>query len=67
MKISPTQYFGNLSLLLDLEAEAEKREAVREQTRLSPLEAEASGNSLIQLVIREEGYGLGGRFLLGLG
>ncbi len=67
MKISPTQYFGNLSLLLDLEAEAEKREAVREQTRLSPLEAEASGNSLIQLVIREEGYGLGGHFLLGFG
>ncbi len=67
MKTSPTQYFGNLSLLLDLEAEAEKREAVREQTRLSPLEAEASGNSLIQLVIREEGYGLGGHFLLGFG
>ena len=67
MKTSPTQYFGNLSLLLDLEAEAEKREAVREHTRLSPLEAEATGNSLIQLVIREEGYGLGGHFLLGFG
>ncbi len=67
MKISPTEYFGNLSLLLDLEAEAEKREAVRERTRLSPAEAEASGNSLINLVIREEGYGLGGRFLLGFG
>lgn len=67
MKISPTQYFGNLSLLLDLEAEAEKREAVREQTKLTPLEAEATGNSLIQLVIREEGYGLGGHFLLGFG
>ncbi len=67
MKISPTQYFGNLSLLLDLEAEAEKREAVREQTKLTPLEAEATGNCLIQLVIREEGYGLGGHFLLGFG
>ncbi len=67
MKISPTEYFGNLSLLLDLEAEAEKREAVREHTKLSPLEAEATGNSLIQLVIREEGYGLGGHFLLGFG
>ncbi len=67
MKISPTQYFGNLSLLLDLEAEAEKQEAVRERTKLSPLEAEATGNSIINLVIREEGYGLGGHFLLGLG
>jgi superfamily I DNA and/or RNA helicase len=67
MRTSPTQYFGNLSLLLDLEAEAEKREAVRERTKLSPAEAEATGNSLINLVIREEGYGLGGHFLLGLG
>jgi ATP-dependent RNA/DNA helicase IGHMBP2 len=67
MTISPTAYFGNLSLLLDLEAEAEKREAVRERTKLTPAEAEASGTSLIQLVIREQGYGLGGRFLLGLG
>ncbi len=67
MKISPTQYFGNLSLLLELEAEAEKQEAVRERTKLTPAEAEASGNSLIGLVIREEGYGLGGHFLLGLG
>ena len=67
MKTSPTEYFGNLSLLLDLEAEAEKQEAVRERTKLSPKEAEATGNSIINLVIREEGYGLGGRFLLGLG
>jgi ATP-dependent RNA/DNA helicase IGHMBP2 len=67
MKTSPTEYFGNLSLLLDLEAEAEKQEALRERTKLSPKEAEATGNSIINLVIREEGYGLGGRFLLGLG
>ena len=67
MKISPTEYFGNLSLLLDLEAEAEKQEALRARTKLSPIEAEATGNSIINLVIREEGYGLGGRFLLGLG
>lgn len=54
-------------MLLDLEAEAEKQQALRERTRLSPTEAEATGNSIINLVIREEGYGLGGRFLLGLG
>lgn len=67
MKTSPTEYFGKLSLLLDLEAEAEKQEALRERTKLSPKEAESTGNSLINLVIREEGYGLGGHFLLGLG
>lgn len=67
MKISPTEYFGNLALLLDLEAEAEKKEAVRERTKFSPAEAETTGNSIINLVIREEGYGLGGHFLLGLG
>jgi superfamily I DNA and/or RNA helicase len=67
MKNSPTEYFGNLALLLDLEAEAEKQEALRERTKLSPAEAEATGNSIINLVIREEGYGLGGHFLLGLG
>lgn len=67
MKISPTEYFGNLALLLDLEAEAEKKEAVRERTKLSPAEAEATGNSIVNLVIREEGYGLGGQFLLGFG
>ena len=67
MRISPTEYFGNLSLLLDLEAEAEKIEAVRERTKLSPAEAEATGFSIINLVIKEEGYGLGGHFLLGFG
>lgn len=67
MKISPTEYFGNLALLLELEAEAEKKEAARERTKFSPAEAEATGYSLINLVIREEGYGLGGHFLLGFG
>lgn len=67
MRISPTEYFGNLSLLLDLEAEAEKKEALRERTKLTPAEAEATGFSIVNLVIREEGYGLGGRFLLGFG
>lgn len=67
MKTSPTEYFGNLSLLLDLEAEAEKREATRERTKLTPAAAEATGFSIVNLVIREQGYGLGGYFLLGLG
>jgi len=67
MRTSPTEYFGNLSLLLDLEADAEKKEALRERIKRTPAEAEATGLSIINLVIKEEGYGLGGHFLLGLG
>jgi ATP-dependent RNA/DNA helicase IGHMBP2 len=59
-------HFQRLKHLLDLEAEAEKQETLRLLQRRSPAEAEASGNSLINLVIRDESAGLGGRFLLSL-
>ncbi|MBL8045954.1 MAG: AAA family ATPase [Anaerolineales bacterium] len=60
-------YFERLRRLLELEADAEKQAALRTLQRLSPVEAEASGHSLIQLVVRDEGVGLGGRCLLTLG
>ncbi|NWF63320.1 MAG: AAA family ATPase [Chloroflexi bacterium] len=66
-RITPKLHFDKLAHFLDLEAEAEKQESLRERTRLSPAEAESSGNSLIQLVIREEDSGLGGRFLVTFG
>ncbi|MFN8398770.1 MAG: AAA domain-containing protein [Anaerolineales bacterium] len=66
-RLTPKVHFDRLAHFLDLEAEAEKQESLRERTRLSPVEAEASGNSLIQLVIREEDAGLGGRFLVSFG
>ena len=66
-RITPKLHFDKLAHFLDLEAEAEKQESLRERTRLSPAEAESSGNSLIQLVIREENSGLGGRFLVTFG
>jgi len=66
-RITPKLHFEKLSHFLDLEAEAEKQESLRERMRLSPAEAETSGNSLIQLVIREEDSGLGGRFLITFG
>ncbi|MCB9145905.1 MAG: AAA family ATPase [Anaerolineales bacterium] len=66
-RITPKLHFDKLAHFLDLEAEAEKQESLRERTRLTPAEAEASGNSLIQLVIREEDAGLGGRFLVTFG
>ena len=57
-------HFQRLTRLLELEAEAEKQETIRSLEKLSPAEAEASGNSLINLVIREEDSGMGGRTLL---
>jgi superfamily I DNA and/or RNA helicase len=60
-------HFQRLARLLDLEAEAEKQETIRSLEKLSPAEAEASGNSLINLVIREEDSGLGGKILLTFG
>ena len=66
-RITPKVHFDRLAHFLDLEAEAEKQESLRERTRFSAAEAEASGNSLIQLVMREEDAGLGGRFLVTFG
>jgi ATP-dependent RNA/DNA helicase IGHMBP2 len=62
-----TGHFQRLIRLLELEADAEKKQALSEMQRRSPAAAEASGFSLINLVIREEEAGLGGRILLSLG
>jgi len=61
------QHFQRLIRLLELEAEAEKQEALRDMQRRSPVAAEASGSTLIKLIIRDEDAGLGGRILLTLG
>jgi superfamily I DNA and/or RNA helicase len=63
----PEEHFARLARLLDMEAEAEKLETLRELERRTPAEAEALGNSLINLVIRDEDSGLGGRILLTFG
>jgi len=63
----PEEHFARLARLLDMEAEAEKLETLREFERRTPAEAEALGNSLIHLVIRDEDAGLGGRVLLTFG
>src|SRR5713101_3773355 len=60
------EHFQRLLRLLELESEAEKQAALREAQSRSAAEAEAAGYSLLQLVIREEGGGLGGRILLTL-
>jgi len=64
--ISSADHFQRLLRLLELESEAEKEAALREAQQRSPAAAEAAGHSLIHLVIREEGAGLGGRVLLTL-
>jgi len=63
----PEEHFARLARLLDMEAEAEKLETLREFERRTPAEAEALGNSLIHLVLRDEDAGLGGRVLLTFG
>jgi ATP-dependent RNA/DNA helicase IGHMBP2 len=60
-------HFQRLLRLLDLEAEAEKQSVLDDLQRLLPASQEAAGTSLINLVIRDESAGLGGRILLTLG
>jgi ATP-dependent RNA/DNA helicase IGHMBP2 len=66
-KFSEEEHFQRLMRLLDLEAEAEKQEALQSLKNRTPAQAEASGNSLINLVVRQQDVGLGGRILLTLG
>ena len=63
---SASSHFQQLTRLLELEAEAEKQEALRDMQRRSPAAAEAAGGTLTNLVIREEDSGMGGRILLTL-
>ncbi|NTV35430.1 MAG: AAA family ATPase [Anaerolineaceae bacterium] len=70
MPVNPSpikDHFQHMLHLLDLEAEAEKLEIMQDLQRRSPAAAEATGYSLINLVIREVDFGLGGRVLLTLG
>jgi superfamily I DNA and/or RNA helicase len=59
-------HFARLAELLELESEAEARQVVERVRRLPPAEAEATGHSLIDLVVRDSFAGLGGRMLLTL-
>ena len=59
--MSHEDHFQRLARLLDVEARAESRQALERVQRLSRAEAEATGNCLAALVVREEVSGLGGR------
>lgn len=59
-------HFQRLARLLEMEAEAEARQARVRAQRCSGADAERTGNSLVDLVIVEEQSGLGGRCILSL-
>jgi superfamily I DNA and/or RNA helicase len=60
-------FFDRLLRLLDTEAKAEAEQTVRRARSSSGEQAEKSGNSLVNLVLRDESVGLGGRVLWRLG
>jgi len=60
-------HFRRLAALMASEANAENEQLQQQMQRLAPAAAEATGNSLIGLTIRDEVAGLGGRVLVTLG
>ncbi|MBW3599613.1 MAG: AAA family ATPase, partial [Planctomycetes bacterium] len=60
-------HFARMIRLLEMEADEEARQALERVRRLGPEEAEKAGNSLVDLALRDEHAGLGGRVLFVLG
>lgn len=60
-------HFRHLAALMTLEAKAEQAQLQQQIQQMAPAAAEQTGNSLIQLTIRDEVAGLGGRVLVTLG
>ncbi len=61
------EHFQRLARLLELESEAEARRALERVQRLSAADAEATGQCLAGLVLRDVFAGLGGRWVVTLG
>jgi superfamily I DNA and/or RNA helicase len=57
-------HFDRLLRLLDLEAEAEAEQLRARARRMSPAQAERTGNALVELAADDETAGLGGRWLM---
>jgi hypothetical protein len=62
----PEDHFSRLGRLLDLESQAESQRVAAQARKLSPADAEKTGNSLIDLVVADENAGLGGRCIVQL-
>ena len=63
---APGDHFARLARLLDLESRAEAQRVAQQAKKLSPADAEKTGNSLIDLVVADENAGLGGRTIIEL-
>lgn len=63
----PHDHFAKLQRCLDLEADAEAAEVVKQARRATGNAAERGGTCLIGLVIRDETAGFGGRVVVTLG
>jgi ATP-dependent RNA/DNA helicase IGHMBP2 len=59
-------HLARMARLLDLESRSEAQRVAQQAKRLSPSDAEKTGNSLIDLVVADEDAGLGGRFIVQL-
>jgi superfamily I DNA and/or RNA helicase len=59
-------HFAKLRELLDLESRAEALDAAERAKKLSGTEAEATGRSLVDLVVIDSSFGVGGRIILEL-
>jgi hypothetical protein len=60
-------HFARLARLLKIESEAAAEQTRRDAARRSGAAAEQTGESLVELILREENVGLGGRALLAFG
>jgi ATP-dependent RNA/DNA helicase IGHMBP2 len=62
----PGDHFSHLARLLNMESRAEAQRIAQQSRKLSPADAEKTGNSLIDLVVTDENAGLGGRCIVQL-
>ena len=62
-KIGPEDHFTRLARLLDMEGDAAAKQAAAMARRFQGAEAERTGTSLVDLVLRDARAGLGGRVL----
>src|ERR1700686_1658312 len=64
---SQNDHFQRLTALLRLESEAEARQTLERVRQLSAAEAERGGDCLLDMMVRDETAGLGGRVVVTLG
>src|SRR5438874_6837626 len=65
--IPADEHFRRLAALLQLESEAEARQTLERVRQLSAAEAERGGDCLLNMIVRDEVAGLGGRVVVTLG